>query len=102
MPWSLRPYLCCRKLDGSIHLRAAWVGSWHDKKDTWPRALNLQGFVYDAINVLNVTPKQRLDWLRRQDDGYRPQPYEQLASVYRRAGHARAARTVAIAKQRAR
>jgi biotin operon repressor len=91
-----------KKLDGSIHLRAARVGSWHDKKDTWPRALNLQGFVYDAINVSNVTPKQRLDWLHLQDDGYRPQPYEQLASVYRRAGHARAARTVAIAKQRAR
>ena len=66
------------------------------------RGLNLQGFVYDAITVSDVTPKDRLGWLRRQQDGYRPQPYEQLASVYRRAGHQRAARTVAIAKQKAR
>jgi hypothetical protein len=34
--------------------------------------------------------------------GYQPQPYEQLASVYRRAGREKDARTVAIAKQRAR
>jgi hypothetical protein len=64
--------------------------------------LNLEGFVYDAIDGVEVTPKQRLGWLRRHVHGYAPQPYEQLASVYRRAGNDQAARTVAIAKQQAR
>jgi hypothetical protein len=89
-------------LDGSIDLPAARVGGWYDDRRTWPTALNLEGFVYDAIDAPAVTPKQRLGWLRRQQDGYLPQPYEQLASVYRRAGHDQAARTVAIAKQQAR
>ena len=94
----MRPAL----LDGSIDLTAARVGAWYDDRRTWPAGLNLEGFVYEAIDAPTVTPKQRLGWLRRQQDGYLPQPYEQLASVYRRAGHDQAARTVAIAKQQAR
>jgi len=75
------------QLDGSIDLTAARVGGWYDDWGTWPTALNLEGFVYDAIDAPTVTPKQRLGWLRRQQGGYLPQPYEQLASVYRRTGH---------------
>jgi len=90
------------QLDGSIDLTAARVGGWYDDLRTWPTALYLEGFVYDAIDAPAVTPKQRLCWLRRHQDGYLPQPYEQLASVYRRAGNDQAARTVAIAKQQAR
>ena len=89
------------QLNGRIDLRAARVGVWSDDRGTWPAALSLEGFVYDAIDAPAVTPEQRLGWLRRQG-GYLPQPYEQLASVYRRAGHERAALTVAIAKQQAR
>ena len=40
--------------------------------------------------------------MARNPRGYSPQPYEQLAAVYRRAGRDQDARTVAIAKQRAR
>ena len=90
------------QLDGSINLTAARVGGWYDDRRTWPMALNLEGFVYDAIDAPAVTPKQRLGWLRLNQDGYLPQPYEQLASVYRRAGNDQAARSVAIAKQQAR
>jgi hypothetical protein len=90
------------QLDGSIDLRAARVGGWYDDRRTWPTALNLEGFVYDAIDAPDVTPKQRLGWLRRHQVGYLPQLYEQLASVYRRAGNDQAARMVAIAKQQAR
>ena len=82
------------RLDGSINLIAARVGGWYDDRRTWPTALNLEGFVYDAIDGLEVTPKQRLRWLRHHQDGYLPQPYEQLASVYRRTGNDQAARTV--------
>ena len=94
----MRPAL----LDGNINLTAARAGGWYDHRRTWPTALNLEGFVYEAIDGVDVTLKQRLGWLHRDQDGYLPQPYEQLASVYRRAGDDQAARTVAIAKQRAR
>ena len=90
------------RLDGSIDLTAARAGGWYDDRRTWPAALTLEGFVYDTIDAPDVTPKQRLGWLRLDPDGYVPQPYEQLASVYRRAGNDQAARTVAIAKQQAR
>jgi hypothetical protein len=89
-------------LEGSIDLTAARVGAWYDDKPTWPAALRLEGFVYEAIDAPNITPRQRLDWLRRHQGGYAPQPYEQLAAVYRRAGNHEGARTVAIAKQQAR
>ena len=48
------------QLDGRINLIAARVGSWFDDRRTWPTALNLEGFVYDAIDDPDVTPKQRL------------------------------------------
>jgi hypothetical protein len=44
----------------------------------------------------------RLGWLARDEEGYVPQPYEQLAACYRRAGQDDDARKVAIAKQRRR
>jgi hypothetical protein len=94
-------------LQGSINLTYARVGGWYDDKDTWPATVRLEGFVYETIDAPNVTPRQRLDWLRRNRDAdgrtvYLPQPYEQLAAVYRRAGHEGRARTLAIAKQQAR
>jgi hypothetical protein len=90
------------RLEGSINLTAAQVGGWYDDKQTWPTALSLDGFVYDAINAQGVTPQVRLDWLRRHQGDYVPQPYEQLAAVYRRAGDHEGARTVDIAKQQVR
>jgi hypothetical protein len=91
-----------RRLEGSIDLTAAQVGGWYDDKQTWPTALTLDGFVYEAIDAWGVTPQVRLDWLRRHQGDYVPQPYEQLAAVYRRAGDHEGARTVAIAKQQVR
>jgi hypothetical protein len=44
----------------------------------------------------------RLDWLARDPRGYAPQPYEQLAAVYRNAGRDEDARRISIAKQLAR
>jgi hypothetical protein len=90
------------QLDGSIDLAYARVGGWYDDRSTWPTELKLEGFTYEAIDGADVTPRQRLDWLRRHPDGYLPQPYEQLAAVYRRAGNDQAARAVGIAKQKAR
>ena len=64
--------------------------------------LRLEGFVYQAINADDATVGDRLGWLHRHPGRFLPQPYEQLAGVYRREGNEQAARTVAIAKQRAR
>lgn len=89
-------------LERTVDLTAARVGNWYDDKPTWPAALRLEGLVYDAIAAPNVTPRQRLGWLRCHQGGYVPQPYEQLAAAYRRAGNHEGARTVAIAKQQAR
>jgi hypothetical protein len=86
---------------GGLDLHHAQVGVWYDEKRTWPERLRLEGFVYDSINAPDATIKDRVrSWLPRI--GYLPQPYEQLAGMYRREGNEQAARIVAIGKQRAR
>jgi hypothetical protein len=89
-------------LAGSIDLTDARVGGWSDDQCTWPTALLLEGFVCGTIDAPNIGTKQRLEWLRLHKDGYLPQPYEQLAGMYRRAGNDQDTRTVAIAKQKTR
>lgn len=81
----------------------AQVGALVDEPTSWPHKAYLDGFVYEALSErTTVSARQRLDWLARDRRRYRPQPYEQLAAVYRRAGRDQDVRTVAIAKQRAR
>ncbi|SNT45547.1 hypothetical protein SAMN05216276_104521 [Streptosporangium subroseum] len=84
--------------EGDVDLRHARIGVLYDAPGTWsPRCQN--GLVYDALDpMLSVT--QRLTWLKDDLDGYVPQPYEQLAAVYRRLGHDVDARTVLLVKQR--
>jgi hypothetical protein len=78
----------------------ARVGALVIEPASWPRQADLNGFVYDALYEDSpVSARQRLGWLARTPRGYTPQPYEQLAAVYRRAGRDQDARTVAIAKQ---
>ncbi|MEU4086246.1 hypothetical protein [Streptomyces aureus] len=50
----------------------------------------------------DILARARLNWLERQQHGYAPRPFEQLAAAYRQAGHEDAARLVAIHKQRRR
>ena len=78
--------------------------------------LVLNGFTYDQIHMSGVPLKHRLDWLevgtrkvRAGTDGYHapshgfvPQPYEQLAAVYRGLGQMRDARIILLHKNRAR
>jgi hypothetical protein len=89
--------------EGQISLIDAHVGVLVDNQASWPNRLHLDGFIYDALNETPlITAEARLDWLTRGQQPYTPQPYEQLAAVYRRAGRDQDARTVAIAKQRRR
>ncbi len=66
-------------------------------------SLRLDGFVYDYIAPESPQDvRTRLRWLRLQGPGYHPQPYDQLAEVFRRSGREQEARDVLISKRRAR
>jgi hypothetical protein len=96
-------------IDGELNLTAARVGRWHDAPDMWKQEslnLRLSGFVYETIEGKDAegrefTAKDRLRLWLPKGNKYAPQPYEQLAAVYRREGNDQA-RTVEIGKQRAR
>ncbi|MEU4658497.1 oxidoreductase [Streptomyces sp. NPDC023723] len=90
-----------RPPSGAVDLRGAQVAYLHDNEHSWPAAVELDGFVYGAIRADRDrnSVAERVAWLRR-GPGYHPQPYEQLASWYRKAGHDDEARRVLLAKQR--
>ena len=87
--------------EGGIHLTNAQVGVLNDDPATWPPHLALDGFAYERIAEPGGVAR-RIRWLRRENGGYRPGPYEHLAAVYRRQGLDGEARRVLLAKQRAR
>jgi hypothetical protein len=81
-------------------LRNARVGAlqdwWRDSSDnSWPDVLELDGFTFDRLGGLygrgeevNMMARPSwcyLEWLGK-DPGSSPQPYEHLASLFRRAG----------------
>jgi hypothetical protein len=88
---------------GIIDLTSAKVISLHDEPSRWT-SMCLDGFGYDDLQpyVTADGAQGRLEWLLRSPEGYRPQPYEQLASYYRKLGNDQEARTVLLAKQRQR
>jgi len=76
-------------------------------------AIILDEFEYNSIQMTHVTVEQRTQWLLRameaskrkpggDNDGYLPQPYDQLAAAYRRAGNDYDARRIQLAKCRQR
>jgi hypothetical protein len=87
-------------LEGTLDLTTMKTSSYQDNLASWPEVLRLNGFVYDAIE--GASTKGRLKWLLRNESGYSPQIYDQLAVVYRAAGQDDDARRVLIAKQRRR
>ncbi|MYT69621.1 MULTISPECIES: oxidoreductase [unclassified Streptomyces] len=90
---------------GTVNLRNAHFTRIQDAPGTWPPSLGLDGLTYDWLE--STAPRRRDDvtnrlaWLRR-DDGYCPQPYEQLGLNYRRLGHDDEARRVLLHRQRRR
>jgi len=84
---------------GAVSLTNARVMTFHDDPASWPAVLRLRGFAYDSLENHKVSARSRLGWLTRQQGGYTPQLYDQLATVYRRAGNEQAARKIAVAKQ---
>ncbi|MEV7395266.1 oxidoreductase [Streptomyces sp. NPDC091215] len=103
-------FTLARPPSGTVDLRGAHVSYLHDSVHSWPDVVELDGFVYGSVKADEACePREavarrdsaahRVEWIRRSP-GYNPQPYEQLASWYRRAGHDDDARRVLLAKQR--
>ncbi|WP_344407516.1 hypothetical protein [Dactylosporangium fulvum] len=87
---------------GDVDLRHVRTAVVRDEPATWPDRLRLDGLTYQALEP-TLPPGWRLAWLARDgEDTPPPQPYEQLAAVYRQLGHDDEARTVLLAKQRRR
>jgi hypothetical protein len=98
-------HLPARWGQGALMLRNAHVGvvqDWwqHNSSDnssdpSWPEALELEGFTFDRLGGRFGTGKEAgmmarpssryVEWLGK-DSGSSPQPYEHLASFFRRAG----------------
>ncbi|MFE6963079.1 oxidoreductase [Streptomyces sp. NPDC057696] len=103
-------FTLARPPSGTVDLRGAHVSYLHDSAHSWPEVVELDGFVYGSIKMDDAGERReavgrrssvahRVAWIRRSP-GYNPQPYEQLASWYRKAGHDDDARRVLLAKQR--
>ncbi|MFD0143751.1 MULTISPECIES: oxidoreductase [unclassified Streptomyces] len=109
---------------GTVDLRSAHAHWCQDGERAWQEEVLLEGFTYGSIRYGTPTTStedvetgedgsagggdttrasddvvRRLAWLRR-NPGYVPQPYEQLAGMYRQIGHDSDARRVLLAKQR--
>ncbi|UUU22038.1 oxidoreductase [Streptomyces sp. DSM 40750] len=100
-----------RPPSGAVDLRGAQVSYLHENEHSWPETVELDGFVYGSIKTSGpdgerreavgdrAAVARRMEWIARSP-GYSPQPYEQLASWYRKAGHDDDARRVLLARQR--
>jgi len=95
------------KIDGVLDMTGASLASIHDDLASWPDRgdLMLNRCLYDALIGGTIEAERRLEWLARQSparwgEDFWPQPYEQLANVYRSMGHEDDARAVLIAKER--
>ena len=99
---------------GFLDFTKAKADFFKDSAGYWQSGdIILDEFEYGSIQMTWVTVRQREQWLGRameasrrkpggDHDGYLPQPYEQLAAVYRRAGDDHAARRIQLAKHRQR
>ena len=89
------------EVNGQLNLGFARATIWVDDSTGRATPTVLRGFRYDALGpgIAHVKPDDRIAWLDRDPTGYSPQPFRQLATVYRAEGHDRAARTVLVASQ---
>lgn len=95
------------RIGGALSMTGASIGTIHDEAACWPAHgdLLLNRCRYGAFIAAPVDATSRLDWLSRQaperwGEDFWPQPYEQLASVFREMGHGEDARSVLIVKEK--
>lgn len=80
-----------------VHTHAA---GFEDERDCWPESMYMDGFEYERLYGQNRSWRSRSEWLRRQVEPS-PQPYIELAKVYRATGHERPARKILIERHNA-
>ncbi|TYB49055.1 hypothetical protein [Actinomadura chibensis] len=86
-------------IQGTADLSYARINLLRDDAASWPQRLQLDGLQYETLDP-PLTARERLAWLRRDSDGYAPQPYERLAQTYRSLGLDADGRSVLLAKAR--
>jgi hypothetical protein len=86
---------------GIADFRNSQFTNIRDDAASWPGQLRLAGLNYDEL-APPLSPASRVQWLRRDVDGYLPRNYETLAVMYRNAGDDSSARQVLLARERAR
>ncbi|MFG2419494.1 membrane-associated oxidoreductase [Streptomyces sp. NPDC048448] len=84
---------------GTVNLRRSQLDLLHVPPETWPGQVRLDGLGYRTL-APHLPAELRLPLLEREESGYLPYAYEQLAAAYRTAGDDAAARTVQLAKLR--
>jgi hypothetical protein len=88
-------------------LADAKLGALADDGSTWGERLVLDGLRYRRLAEGSPTDAaSRIDWLQRQEPAhlgarFRPQPWRQAIRVLHRMGHAHAADSVALRRERA-
>jgi hypothetical protein len=85
--------------DGIADFRFSRFAIIRDDQSCWPRQLRLSGLGYDVLDP-QLPAAKRVEWLRRDIDGYLPRNYETLADMYRRHGDDVSARRVLLARER--
>ncbi len=98
------------KLESNISLKGTNCTAFIDHSETYESLtdrnkdeLNIDGLTYQRIEGCNPFDVEfRTGWLRQQSCAnalnFRPQPYEQLAKVFREMGHEDEARKILLAK----
>lgn len=89
----------CEPVQGAVNLRRSTFDLLYMPPDTWPEQIRIDGLTYRTLGP-HLPAEQRLPALEREESGYLPYAYEQLAAAYRTAGDEAAVRTVQLAKLR--
>lgn len=89
----------CPPVQGMVNLRRSQFDMLHVPSATWPEKIRIDGLSYRTL-APHLPAQERLPALEREESGYLPYAYEQLAGAYRTAGDEAAARTVQLAKLR--
>ncbi|WP_371679373.1 membrane-associated oxidoreductase [Streptomyces sp. NBC_01276] len=89
----------CPPVEGLVNLRRSHFDMLHVPSATWPEKIRIDGLSYRTL-APHLPAEERLPALEREESGYLPYAYEQLAAAYRTAGDEAAARTVQLAKLR--
>ncbi|MGO4460686.1 membrane-associated oxidoreductase [Streptomyces sp. M-16] len=89
----------CPPVEGLVNLRRSQFDMLHVPSATWPEKIRIDGLSYRTL-APHLPAEERLPALEREESGYLPYAYEQLAAAYRTAGDEAAARTVQLAKLR--